>query len=67
MIAQADLSFRVILPARTRSLKPTGFEARRRRAYEGLPQAKAEGAQAILPDSDDGELKRETNWRVCTV
>jgi hypothetical protein len=34
---------------------------RHRRAYEGRPQERAEGAQAKLPISDEGELKRETS------
>lgn len=53
--------FRDILSAGTRSLKRAGFRDRRRRAYEGRPQERAEGAQAKLPVSDEGELKREIN------
>jgi hypothetical protein len=34
---------------------------RHRRAYEGRPQERAEGAQAKPPISDEGELKRETS------
>jgi hypothetical protein len=37
---------------------------RHRRAYEGRPHARAEGAHAKPPVSDEGELKRETNWCV---
>jgi hypothetical protein len=39
-------------------------KVRHRRAYEGRPHARAEGAHATPPVSDDGELKRETNWCV---
>jgi hypothetical protein len=53
--------FRDILSAGTRSLKRAGFRARHRRAYEGRPQERAEGAQAKPPVSDEGELKREIN------
>jgi len=34
---------------------------RHRRAYEGRPQERAEGAQVKPSISDEGELKRETN------
>ena len=37
---------------------------RHRRAYEGWPQEKAEGAQAEPPASADGELNRESSRRV---
>jgi hypothetical protein len=37
---------------------------RHRRAYEGWPQEKAEGAHAKLPASVDGELNRENSRRV---
>ena len=40
---------------------------RHRRTYEGQPQERAEGAQAKPPISAEGELKRETNWRVWTA
>jgi hypothetical protein len=53
--------FRDILSAGTRSLKRSGFRVRHRRAYEGRPQERAEGAQAKPPVSDEGELKREIN------
>ena len=53
--------FRDILSSGTRSLKRARFRVRHRRAYEGRPQERAEGAQAKPPVSDKGELKREIN------
>jgi hypothetical protein len=53
--------FREILSPGTRSLKRARFRVRHRRAYEGRPQERAEGAQAKPPVSDEGELKREIN------
>jgi hypothetical protein len=42
-------------------------KVRHRRAYEGRPQERAEGAHVKPPISAEGELKREINWRVWTA